>query len=754
MAQQPQAPQIKHQLITVYSGDRDKSRYADTNLYELDIPTVHRCVGLKLASFEMQTIPQYTVRTGVNDELYFDQGQITGGMLTTVADGSQVYENEIRIDMIDSSTNATALQFYLPPHDLQASLIHEGTSGGLLVYCDGAHGLYNPYNNNAYEGPDVWMLCSNQGEFLLANASGLQNNVVPLNATNLFIPTASIVTDAADDTVEGAMIHTRPWAVDDVVTMINSKGANMTTQQAKFSTEFSSGQYNFTLQHNNVLTSVKMQYSDQANWRGVGHALGYPNRGFREINGLVSGRKWVTKARTQPKHFVARLPNGLHDAGDVGTHLSERINAVNLATTRAYDQNGLQLGVRTHLGEMFAVRIPVGHWSALGLGTYLMYQLNATVTPTVTWTFAYDRTTRKWTITNGGGNRFALVFSYTAEPGTTWATSAGVPSTGAASMTHMARLLGFVPNTIVHSNHLGVIESVEAASIMDEIEYPRFDNTNDSIITQDTPTGLYRWPQFSTIVATREPHTHKIGFGGRNPHILNASIDDSSNSTMDWVVDNTDTQTLTAIGFSPTGYTTVPSIPYQVGQFVNVGNTSTDLSLVGQVIGLDASASAGVLRVDTSGWAAVLNGSGLPITTITMQPFDEPAMSIYRSSTVGERIGLTDDLELVEHFTEVGAMWNTEHHPEILLQVTPAGHDPHTVDSFLSQKNSVVTPAFARIPVRHSGLTHINSLGTHEHHYDVPHNVGRIKIALENADGTPYETNKVEHTIGLIAAFR
>lgn len=752
--QQPQQPQIKHQLISVFSGDRDKSRYADTNSYEIDIPALHKCVGMKLASIDMPTIPQYTFQTDVNDQVYFDQGQLVGGMTTTLVDGSNVYENELRIDMIDSSTNATSLQFYLPPHDLQGSLYHEDSSNGLILYCDGAHGLYNPYNSNAYEGPDVWMMCSNQGEFLLADASGLQNNITPLDATRIFIPQASIVNDAADFTVEGAMVHTRPWTVDDVVTMLNSKGKNITTQPVRFETEFASGQYNFTLTHQHVLTSVIAKYSEQSDQRGIGHALGYPAKTFREINGLTSGTQWVSRSRTRPKHFTSRLPQGIYEISDLGTFMSERMNSVNLATARAYDQNGLQLGVRTHLGEIFAVRVPVGHWSALSFGTYLMNALSTTVTPTATWTFTYDRTTRKWSITNSLGNRFAFIFSYTAESGSAWATSGAVPSTGAASMTHMARVLGFVPNSIVHSNHSGTIESVEASSIMDEIQYPRFDNPNDSITTPDTPTGVYRWPQFSTIISTRDPTTHILGFGTRNPHIVDVSITDSSNSTMDWVVDNTDTQTITALGFTPTGYTYAPPLPFQVGQFVELGNTSTDLSLTGQVIGMDGSASTGVLRVDTSGWATVLDGSSIPITTMIMQPFDPPAMSVYRASTAADRIGITDDLELVSGFTEAGSQWNVQHHPEVLVNITPAGHDPHVVDSFVSQKNSQITPAVARVPVRNSGLTHINSLGTHEQHFDVPHNIERIKVTLLNADGTSYQSHKVEHTLGIVAALR
>ena len=746
-------PVLKHKLITVYSGDRDTVAYPETNSYEIDVPVVPNSAGIKLASFEMQSTPQYTFRDGVNNEIHFSQGLILGGQLdATLTDGSHVYENEIRVEMTDISANVSYLQMYFPPHDLQSTLVHDSTSGGIHVYCDGAHGLYSANNANAYTGPDVWLLASNQGNVLLADNSGVKSSVLVLNETELYIPPASVVSDAPDGDTEGGLIHARPYSADELVSMINAKGTDYANSAIRLSSALKDGKVTLTLRHPTPLTRAKLQYSDNSVYRGMGHVFGQPPK-LMQRTSQRSTQLWETTSRVQPNHFVMRLADGIYDIGDLGTNIFERSNNLNLASNRAYDQNGLQLGVTTHIGQTFAIRIPVGKYNVDSLGTTLVYQLQTVATPTMTWSYTYDRTDRLWTICNSSGHPFTFHFSYTAEPGTSWATSAGVPSTGAASVTHFARLLGFVPNSAVHSDASGCIRSVVASSMLDEIAYPRFDNAQDNVITQSAPSN-YRHPHFTTVISTREPSTRKIGFGTRNPHVVNVSVDDASSHTVSGVGGASgETVGVTALGITPTGYTIDPTLPIQVGQIVRLGNTSTNTMLAAQVTEMDGSAVSATLRVDSSAWSTSLNGSGVPIDTMTLAPYDSPVLDIYKTSTAATRLGLTSDLVHVEDFKEMPAMWNVEHDAAILLQIEPVGANRRQAESFTAQSSGIATSALARIPVRTNGITHINSLGAQELIYDAPHTLSRVKVEMRNADGTIYQSNKVDHTFGINVAY-
>ena len=742
---------LKHDIITFNSADRDVTTYPDSNSYEVDVHITPNVVNLRLGSFESHSVPQNTIRSAVNDTVHFSQGFIVGGNLdTTLTDGSQVYENEMRFEVTDTSSNVNVYSIHLPPHDLEAACYHNNTSsGGIIVYCDGAHGLYNAHSTRAYSGPPVWLLSSNQGEFLLADASGLQNNVVVLGATSLFIPDADVVTDGASGTFEGAIVHTTPWSVQDTLNLLNNKGSEITSGRWALGATFSSGAFTLSVRTHHPSTSVRLQYSTNSSYRGLGHILGNPSKSMTQVDRNTPWL-WTCTSTTRPSSFEASLPPGIYDVADLGSNLTERMNALDFANPRAYDANAIQFGVMNAVGTMYGVRVAVGKFSIATFTQALKDALEATVSPSYTWTVSFSRTTRKWTISNSGGTPFVLVFSYTAEPGSSWATAGTPPAIGSAALVHAARILGFYPSSSVMSEPGGTLTSVTESSLIQEIATPRFYNAQTSILTQ-TALDTYQSPHFSTVVSTRDPSTRRIAVGGRNPHVVDITVADSSNVSLNWSHGAVDVSAgVTLLGVAPTGYSIAPPLPFQVGQMVRLGHTSNETSVIGQVYDLSDTGGSGKIRVDQGAWTTFLDADTVPTTSIVAMPFDPPKQDLFSSSLARDRLGLATDLTHVESFAELPGQWNVEHHPSFLLQLEPVGVHSHTSDALFVQDQHTITPAFARIPVRSTGVVHINSLGSQEMSHNPGFTLRRVRVNLLNPDGTAYETNKTNHHISLV----
>ena len=65
-------------FFSFQSQDRDEKTWPDTNNYQIDIPKFHGVTAIKLASFEMPSMPQYTIEKNVNDTLHVNEGCIIG----------------------------------------------------------------------------------------------------------------------------------------------------------------------------------------------------------------------------------------------------------------------------------------------------------------------------------------------------------------------------------------------------------------------------------------------------------------------------------------------------------------------------------------------------------------------------------------------------------------------------------------------------------------------------------------------------
>ncbi|MEO1776973.1 MAG: hypothetical protein AAFS07_18695 [Pseudomonadota bacterium] len=742
------APPLKQRVVVFRSSDRDRVEFPETNAYEIDVPEVANSAGFRLASFEMQAVPQFTFREGVNDEVHFSGGAVLGGQV----DPDGLYENELRIEVADVAGNALDdVVVYVPPYDLQATLVHDAL-GGAVVHCDGAHGLASDAGDAAvYDGPPVHLLVSSQGRVLLADGSGLAPGVAVQSATTLYLD-GTVVTSAGTGAAEGAVVHCRALGAADLASIITTRGRDLrrpTSRGSRLSAAVVDGRFDLRLEHTRDLAAPRVRASVAPGFRGLGTALG------RLVQTMApwrrSARSWRSASQVDPPRQTMRFPGGLYDVGDLGTALFDRINGANLARNRVYGDTALQVGVTTHLGTTHAVRLPAGHYGAETLGAWLGAALETAVVPALGWSCAYDPSGRAWTIANGSGAPFTLHLNPGAEPGTGWATGGAAPPTNpAVAGAAAARLLGFYPNTSVPAPG-GAVRSVRPAGLPDEIAAPVFRNAHDAVLEQEPGVETRRRLHFTTLVVSRDPGARKVALSTRNDEAMDVTLSDASSFLAPGVGDasavlvGVTTVAVVARGFSA-------PLPVQVGQVVGLGNGATGLDLTGQVVVADASTAA--VRVDSSAWAATIDGAAGPWSDFRLLAVDAPVLDVYRTSTAAARVGLAADLLGVQDFSEMQAMWNLDHDTALYLSIEPIGVSTRYAESLVTREAGTTTVATARIPVRTTGINHVNTLGAHELMYDGPQTLRRVRVRLSNADGTAYQSNRVDHTIALVVNYQ
>jgi hypothetical protein len=385
-----------------------------------------------------------------------------------------------------------------------------------------------------------------------------------------------------------------------------------------------------------------------------------------------------------------------------------------------------------HCGVTTAIRIPAGHYDNGAFRSTLATLTGLTV--------SLDRTTRQWTLTHPASLPFTLHFNPKAEGGA-WATGGTPPPEG--SILHAARVLGFMPNASIHAPK-GTVTSTEASTIVSEASLGPY-NANHPYASL-AQTGTDRVGPFCSIqISTRDPPTRRIVLGCRAAPNLNVTLAYTSplSSTTTITTPDGDMET-TLVTVTRTGYTLAPPFPFAVGQVIRLAHTARGRVGTGMVLSIGTTM---VVRMDSNAvlWAfGTSGGAGVAMAK------DAPLVDLY-ASPLGPRMGLRGDLLGVESAASCPAMWDLDHASSILVNVEPVGaaSTANRHDLALIQQDNQVTRCLARVPVKTQGVVYIQTLGTQD--VILPSlSLRRLRITLRNPDGTPYESNGLEHTIGII----
>jgi len=194
---------------------------------------------------------------------------------------------------------------------------------------------------------------------------------------------------------------------------------------------------------------------------------------------------------------------------------------------------------------------------------------------------------------------------------------------------------------------------------------------------------------------------------------------------------------------------------------VRLANTSSSKSGSAQVtsVGTDGSTATVIMHKDVAELVFSFSSATLPITTCNLMAFGTPSFSLLsedgnsnRKNSIGQRIGLINDLHDIEDFTELQGSWNVEHPPSLLLKIDAVGASCITQPSSIVKANKKITACLARIMIRSNGVVHVNSMGPQELVF-ARDNVDRLQVELLNNDGSPYESHRLDHNISLIITY-
>lgn len=203
-------------------------------------------------------------------------------------------------------------------------------------------------------------------------------------------------------------------------------------------------------------------------------------------------------------------------------------------------------------------------------------------------------------------------------------------------------------------------------------------------------------------------------------------------------------------------YAVTPPLFFEVGSFVNISNATTSTTVTGQVVSLGTDAMTATIALQKDLAVKCFNNlesTSYPIN-VNVFPFHVPRFSLYgsnRKNTIKQRIGLLEDVDISD-FQDLSGTWNVDHEPAILLRINAIGAVPNAQSTSLIQSSNVVSSCLARISVRSSGVTHVNSMGSQELNFS-SQNISKLQVELLNNDGTPYESHKLNHNISLIIQY-
>ena len=739
-------------FLNFQSQDRDQKVWPETNKYQIDIPKFNGVTTIKLASFEMPSMPKYTIESEKNDTLHLHEGCIIGcakdfsANLDINSSSLFLYENQLllayyednvyfeKIISVPSYDNTCKIDFNSSPSD--------GSVVRVTVTSVAPHGLHS-----AYSGV-VWLINGPFENQMISDEAGLRSDVTIID-TNSFSVDVISLTSSSNSTI--CTMHAKEPSFQELAEQITNYCRHLNTNLVCL---FKNGVFNFKYVSINPASKVCLYYSynradTSGNPRGLGFSIGSPRNLFTNTNGI----NWTCESNT-PETTEIKFPAGIIDISTMGNLLGERLNSLNLSYSVPHGSNALHMGVTDYLGSTHAIYIPVGKYSVVSFKSYLEAELASKCGGS--WTLTYsDRT---WVIDSTAD--FCLHFSTSAESNSLWSKQSASPS-AANSVNILARYLGFVPNCSYYSKNKS-LTSVEKSSLAVLMKYPRRSKINDNTVVsmiQNENAQSRRNLQNTYIIGSRDPPTRKIGFGCRRNQTLSCSVTASSLYTGSGTdsLSNADTGAVYYLTVQPSSsYNVTPPLFFDVGSFVNISNATRSASVTGQVVslGTDAMTATIVLQKDLAVKCFNdLESASYPIN-VNIFPFHVPRFSLLgsnRKNTIKQRIGLLEDVDISD-FQDLSGTWNVDHEPAILLRINAIGAVPNAQATSLIQSSNVVSSCLARISVRSSGVTHVNSMGSQELNFS-SQNISKLQVELLNNDGTPYESHKLNHNISLIIQY-
>lgn len=742
-------------FLSFQSQDRDHKVWPETNKYQIDIPKFSGVSSIKLASFEMPSMPKYTIESEKNDKLHLHEGCIIGCAqdssisLDINSSVSIFYENQLLFSYYDDNNNYSEHLLAIPAYDntCKVEFATDPSSDFLAqitVTSVAPHGLYSGYRGI------VWLLNGPFENQIISDENGLTSTVTIIDNHSLTVDVTAL-TSSNNATI--CTMHA-------VEPSFKNLGQQITTYcrylNINLACTFTNGIFQFKYVSINPITRASLKYSYNrgdisGNPRGLGFSIGAPQNLLKSMNN--NRICWISESNL-PETTEITFPGGIVDISTMGNLLGERLNCLNLSYSLAHGSNALHMGVTNHLGLTKALQLPVGKYSILSFKSQMESLLTSKLGGT--WTLTYSN--RKWVINSTAD--FTFHFSTSAESSSSWSTASGAPA-ASNSVNIMARYLGFVPNCSYYSTNKS-LSSVENSSIPQFVKYPRYSKINDNSVPsmiQTENSESHRNLQNTYIVGSRDPPTRKIGFGCRRNQTLACSIASATLYTGAGTssLSNADSNSVYYLTVQPnSSYSITPPLFFEVGAFINLSNESTSSTVTGQVISLGTDALTATVAVQKDLAIRCLSNpesATYPIN-VNVFPFKTPKFSLHgcnRKNTIKHRLGLLEDID-IGHFQDLPGTWNVDHEPAILLKLDAIGAVPNSQSTSLIQSSNVISSCLARIAIRSSGVMHVNSMGSQELNFS-NQNISKLQVELLNNDGTPYESHKLNHVLSIIIQY-
>ena len=739
-------------FLNFQSQDRDQKVWPETNKYQIDIPKFNGVTTIKLASFEMPSMPKYTIESEKNDTLHLHEGCIIGcakdfsAKLDPNSTSLFLYENQLlftycendvyfeKVISIPSYDNACKIDFNSSPSD--------GNAVRVTITSVAPHGLHPNYRGIA------WLLNGPFENEMISDEAGLKSNVTIIDNNSFEIDVVSLT---SSPNTSMCTMHAKEPSFQELAEQITNYCRYLNTNLVCL---FNNGVFQFKYVSVNPASKVSLYYSynrgdASGNPRGLGFSIGCPRNLFANANAI----NWTCESNT-PETTEIKFPAGIIDISTMGNLLGERLNSLNLSYSVPHGSNALHMGVTDYLGSTHSVYIPVGKYSVVSFKSHLEAELASKCGGS--WTLTYAN--RRWVINSTAD--FVLHFSTSAESNSAWSKQSGAPSS-ANSVNILARYLGFVPNCSYYSKNK-CLTSVENSSLAVLMKYPRRSKINDNTVVsmiQNENAESCRNLQNTYVIGSRDPPTRKIGFGCRRNQTLSCSITSSSLYTGSGsdALSNADSGAVYYLTVQPSSsYDVTPPLFFEVGCFVNISNATTSTTVTAQVVSLGTDAMTATIALQKDLAVKCFNdleSTSYPIS-VNVFPFHVPRFSLHgsnRKHTIKQRIGLLEDVDISD-FQDLSGTWNVDHEPAILLKINAIGAVPNSQSTSLIQSSNVVSSCLARISIRSSGVTHINSMGSQELNFS-SQNISKLQVELLNNDGTPYESHKLNHNISLIIQY-
>ena len=754
------AKKVVQTYVSFSSQDRNRAAWNDSNNYQIDIPQFRGVSAIRLASFEMPQLSQYTTESLINDTLHLHEGCIIGCAddvsvnLDERSAYSSLHENQVMISYCSLKNEYNEFMITLPAYDNTCHIIFAtvpmyDSSMTITVKSNAPHGLHTGYRGN------VWLLNGPFKNTMVSSYIGLHNSVRIENEFSFSITVTNCLV-APLETV--AILHSEEPSYTDLASCLERAATNI---NLGIICQFSRGFFHFKLESTNPVKEVRLHYSANnadlsGNPRGIGFSLGTPNKYFTSTNGF-SSTTWSLKSQL-PVNFEIGFPDGISDIGSIANTLSKRLNSLNTTHLSELGVNTLQMGVSNHLGETFAIRIPNGKYTVGCLAGYMETALASTVGGT--WIVAYKHNSKLWIFSSS--NNFAFHFTLAAEINSGWSAAANSPKNSNA-MQLLSRYFGFYNNSTNYSVN-NVLTSVTKSSIPVLMKYPRYSKINDNSVLSlrhTETTGVRRNLKNTYVVGAREPSTRKIGVGCRRHPTILALITQSEiytgggTSSLNYA-DNNEIYHLTIQ--VDTSYACAPPLFSQVGRFINISNIATSFVMTGQVISMGEDNGTMILACHRAlVEECIMPSAAVYPVRVNLFEFDVPSFSLlsecddsYLTGSIYHRIGLTRDMFGIRDFTEFPSAWNVDHSPAILIRVTAIGATISGANqSSMIQSAKSRTSCIARVVVRSNGIMHVVSNGPQELLFEDSH-LSKLHIEVLNSDGTYYNTHNVNHNISFM----